>query len=606
MKRISLIVIVTLLAGLKALAFTFNVASSHNFTLVGSQTYNSSLADHSLNTYFTGLADEYTGSVVFYWDASTQYQSATYIAELGWQPDLPFPRGEGAFVQLFPTSGSTVVFTVDDNPAPPVPKTIAANGTYYLRSSQQHIVAAYSDLIGYPSGTLPAPPPVRTFVYRWDVGLQQFLAYRFVGTSSVGWQPSPPSIPLGHAAFVVAYNCAGPAPLLDCAQAFAAAGPPNVTLRLTFNTWVDPVSAADTLSYKVFKDTGNVLGGTVNSVTLEFGEVSAPCGPAFSGTPPSPLVQSVLLNVQFLSQPGNVYSVKAPGVLSFCGTPSTGNPTFTLPDSPPPEACGLTGLISSDGTTITYYFAGALADPFGSLAAGTPFTGSFRYTVPQPNLQHGQPAYRGDYLYQSISLTFGSETVTDNGTGVINLYDHGTFDGVDPFGNPGTYPTGPLPPLHVQRDRKPRGADARTRRRHPARAAGRHRNGVVEYRAPRPRADHGQLDRGQRHFYPVAEHMDGLPRSPHHGAGPAPLVPGNAGSERRAGRQVHERDGVRRFELLGQRVDRRQFLRSRRRSNHARPNSTGSVSSWHNPSHFDGDRRSGSFIQLHSFSHGDG
>jgi len=110
---------------------------------------------------------------------------------------------------------------------------------------------------------------------------------------------------------------------------------------------------------------------------------------------------------------------------------------------PPPKACGLTGLLSCDGTTITYYFAGALADPFGSLAVGTPFTGWFSYAAAQPNLQHGQSPYRGDYLYQSISLTFGSTTVTDNGTGVINLYDHGTYDyaNLDPFGNPMTYPT---------------------------------------------------------------------------------------------------------------------------------------------------------------------
>ncbi|MDO8541473.1 MAG: PKD domain-containing protein [Opitutaceae bacterium] len=111
----------------------------------------------------------------------------------------------------------------------------------------------------------------------------------------------------------------------------------------------------------------------------------------------------------------------------------------TVPPSNSPS-CGLTGVTSNNGATITYFFAGSLAEPFGSLAAGTPFTGSFSYVVPQTSLQNGQPAYRGDYRYQSFSLTFGSTTVTDSGTGVINLYDHGTYDLVGPFG-PTTYPT---------------------------------------------------------------------------------------------------------------------------------------------------------------------
>jgi hypothetical protein len=32
--------------------------------------------------------------------------------------------------------------------------------------------------------------------------------------------------------------------------------------------------------------------------------------------------------------------------------------------------------------------------------------------------------YRGDYTYTSLSLTIGDTTVTDNGTGVINVYNH--------------------------------------------------------------------------------------------------------------------------------------------------------------------------------------
>lgn len=101
-------------------------------------------------------------------------------------------------------------------------------------------------------------------------------------------------------------------------------------------------------------------------------------------------------------------------------------------------ACGLNG-VESNGI-VTYTFAGALDEPFGSLAAGTPFTGSFSYAVPQPDLGPGSPTYKGDYLGQSISLTFGGTTVSHTGLIVATLYDHGTYDGMGPFG-PQTYPT---------------------------------------------------------------------------------------------------------------------------------------------------------------------
>jgi hypothetical protein len=43
--------------------------------------------------------------------------------------------------------------------------------------------------------------------------------------------------------------------------------------------------------------------------------------------------------------------------------------------------------------------------------------------------------YRGDYGYTSVSVTINGVTVTDNGSGRINVYDHGV---------PGSYPAGPL------------------------------------------------------------------------------------------------------------------------------------------------------------------
>ena len=72
---------------------------------------------------------------------------------------------------------------------------------------------------------------------------------------------------------------------------------------------------------------------------------------------------------------------------------------------------------------ITYDFAGTLQSSFGTLNAGTAFTGSFSYEGSQP-LNNPVISFRGDYLYTSLSLTIGGTTVSDNGTGVINVYDH--------------------------------------------------------------------------------------------------------------------------------------------------------------------------------------
>jgi len=89
-------------------------------------------------------------------------------------------------------------------------------------------------------------------------------------------------------------------------------------------------------------------------------------------------------------------------------------------------------LGTAHAALVTYDFSGTLNDPFGSLAVGTPFSGSFSYEDSQPLHTPGMP-YRGDYGYTSVSVTIDGVTVTDNGTGVINIYDHGV---------PGSYPPG--------------------------------------------------------------------------------------------------------------------------------------------------------------------
>lgn len=99
-------------------------------------------------------------------------------------------------------------------------------------------------------------------------------------------------------------------------------------------------------------------------------------------------------------------------------------------------------LGTAHAVPITYYFSGTLNDPFGSLIVGTPFSGSFSYDDSQP-LNTPLTPYRGDYGYASVSVTINGVTVTDDGTGVINVYDHGPDGSYPPAGAGETtgYPT---------------------------------------------------------------------------------------------------------------------------------------------------------------------
>lgn len=100
----------------------------------------------------------------------------------------------------------------------------------------------------------------------------------------------------------------------------------------------------------------------------------------------------------------------------------------------------MVGTLSA--TSVTYFFSGTLNDPFGSLSAGTPFSGSFSYDSAQ-NLNTPLDPFRGDYLYTSLTVTIGESTVTDAGTGVMNVYDHGPAGSYppDPIGETTGYPT---------------------------------------------------------------------------------------------------------------------------------------------------------------------
>lgn len=79
----------------------------------------------------------------------------------------------------------------------------------------------------------------------------------------------------------------------------------------------------------------------------------------------------------------------------------------------------------SYASIISYGFSGVLNDPFGSYAIGTPFSGSFSYEQFQSD--QSPSLDRGDYSYANISLTIGTDFVSDNGPGVINVYDNSFY-----------------------------------------------------------------------------------------------------------------------------------------------------------------------------------
>ena len=94
-------------------------------------------------------------------------------------------------------------------------------------------------------------------------------------------------------------------------------------------------------------------------------------------------------------------------------------------------------------SSVTYYFEGRLNDPFGTLGVGTAFSGSFSYDESQPTNASESSPYRASYSYQSLTVTFGAETVTDYGSGQLLVLDHGLEGSYPPdqTGRTTGYPT---------------------------------------------------------------------------------------------------------------------------------------------------------------------
>ncbi len=84
--------------------------------------------------------------------------------------------------------------------------------------------------------------------------------------------------------------------------------------------------------------------------------------------------------------------------------------------------CASDAVLSTGTVPTTYSFSGTLNGPFGSLASGTPFSGTFTYDSTQA--LNTPFTNRGDYLYLNFGVTILQHTVIDGGTGVINMYNN--------------------------------------------------------------------------------------------------------------------------------------------------------------------------------------
>jgi hypothetical protein len=372
----------TILAGQSALAangngtFTFNVVSGFNF--IGIQTPNVlGGTSQSLSTYFQGSSD--FDSVTLWDDVNNVCGHTFYYLGGGWVNDdgsfstpanPSLPVGSGV---IYNSGVAHTVTLTDCSPALPT-ATPAWDGYFKLLTSQKPIVGLattsdYCDWVGTPGACTPV---TRTYVYTWNSTGQGYDSYyRYSGN----WKHPPPTpsliptIPIHEAAMVGRFNTLGglfPAPISllqvgsDCA--------PFVTLRLTFNSSIladspDPTSVAAMANYTICRSGTLTVAGTVVNATPEYSPSTT-----VDGCPLIPRIESVLLRIKLQTQPGNLYDLKAPGVITLRGA----HATFALPFT-----------LCSGGSPANDTPSSALLPAF-QLTAGTTFYGSLVCASPTP------------------------------------------------------------------------------------------------------------------------------------------------------------------------------------------------------------------------------
>lgn len=324
MKRLLLTLTMSLPLCLHAGTYTVPLAGDFQYNLLGSQFSATETVD-TYGSFIPGGPSD--GDTIAFWNVSLQDfssvvpQYATFSHR--WNPTATLPLGTAFF--YVPTDGNKTITRTSGSLPTPTPVTLSPN-LYYALSSQTPTVATYQNLVG----DLSAIPNPQTFVFAWNVALEDFdPPFRYAHSL---WQPSPPSIPVGLGAFVV-YYAPDAGPSLSTVQVSGGTCPPLLTLTLTFSgSPVDQFSAADPANYTIYLAPGIVVGGSVISATPTL---------VSSGGTILKTVQDVVLQISLMTEPGdvfgNVYYIDTVGVTSVGGTPcSPSRMSFTPCSGSPP------------------------------------------------------------------------------------------------------------------------------------------------------------------------------------------------------------------------------------------------------------------------------
>jgi formylglycine-generating enzyme required for sulfatase activity len=169
---------------------------------------------------------------------------------------------------------------------------------------------------------------------------------------------------------------------------------------------------------------GKCKTNCVGTLTLLCSNLTIACGSAVPTNPPAwtdPCCSNVtvtLLSSTVISNACSQTNYQTWEAVDHCyGTSNTCVRVVTVVNTNPP----ILNTTTVAYPMVAYSFAGTLACPVGSSPAGTPFTGSFSYDASLSNQSPNPNAY-GEYVPASMSLAFGSTTVTVNNQGNIYVY----------------------------------------------------------------------------------------------------------------------------------------------------------------------------------------
>jgi hypothetical protein len=389
-KCLALTLTLVLLSCLTALGqpYPIPVLGANSFTLLGSQFD----PPYTVEGYdFLPTAND----MVIVWDFSAQAFAPgyTYSSRAGaWNPqNEPLPLGQAFLYYNNGPAARTIYKPLNNNT--PTPVTLIPN-KYYLLSSQHAGPstpdnAVYADLSG---GT---PPANETYVWLWNSMLNDWeLPLIYEPTAITEWQSpiglgghgAKPSIPFGGGALVAWFH-GDAAPVQTVSVAPGC--PPTVTLTVTYDNPVDPITALNPYSYEIFAGNATCGIGTAPAGAVVPGTVSLQWTPSGGSLPP--VVQSVQLTVTLMDQPCTTYYLK--GGTSRGGTaivPTSFTPFTAICTVPPSNDQPSSATPIFDANTLAGCLTCATATDDGSLAAFPAGSGLhsvdvwYKYSSPLP------------------------------------------------------------------------------------------------------------------------------------------------------------------------------------------------------------------------------